>query len=74
MFSPDDPICGPATCLRAEAEDLLQRATEATLACEEHTKAAEAARAKAEAFLALAGRYERAADMLDAAGEQKARG
>lgn len=65
MNDPSEPMCGPAACLRAEAEDLRERAGERDEARAIATEAAITFGSEAEAMLALAERYERAAAQLD---------
>lgn len=79
MIDPSEPLCGPSTCLRAEAEDLRERAQQAIRDAERvregiarSTAKAVSIEADAANYLTLANRYERAASMLDEAGEQEA--
>jgi hypothetical protein len=66
-LDPNSPMCSPAACLRAEAEDLRERAAEADrLRAKYQTYAIERGEG-AEAMRLLADRYEAAAAKLDEA-------
>jgi hypothetical protein len=66
MIDPNDAACSPATCLRAEAEDMRRRADHnagSALGCPEPLRSDFLARSAA--YLTLSARYEAAAQILD---------
>lgn len=65
MIDPNDAACSPSACLRAEANDLREKAALRTENVEEIRAQADELAQEAEAMTVLAARYDKAAQALD---------